>query len=323
MGLVVVGFALMLVPPVGMSVLLVGLYQVICRKYIDNVKRIFLEKPLFIIPRGQPDPSAEDITLKTSDDLNLRACYFKHTAAERRGVILFGLEFGSNRWAAGPCVDYLQASGFDIFTYEPRNQGESDHQPDFEPLQWVTDREVGDCRTAIEYLKSRPDADPNGIGLYGFSKGANAGLIVAADDPFIRCAVTDGAFGHHTVMVPYMRVWFSIYDAQRPMHGLVGAWFFGLVARRAVQALEHERGDRFPNVEFAVKKLSPRPLLMIHGAADTYIKPVMAQALFSHAGQPKEIWIVEGAKHNQALQTSGDEYRQKVTEFFQKHLKRC
>jgi len=46
----------------------------------------------------------------------------------------------------------------------------------------------------------------------------------------------------------------------------------------------------------------------------------MARTLFRHARMPKEFWVVEGAKHNQALQTAGDEYRRRVLAFFVQHL---
>jgi fermentation-respiration switch protein FrsA (DUF1100 family) len=59
---------------------------------------------------------------------------------------------------------------------------------------------------------------------------------------------------------------------------------------------------------------------MIHGGADTYIKPVMARALFAYARPPKELWVVEGAKHNQAPNAAGDEYRRRVLAFFDRHL---
>jgi fermentation-respiration switch protein FrsA (DUF1100 family) len=121
-------------------------------------------------------------------------------------------------------------------------------------------------------------------------------------------------------MVPYMRVWFSIYDTRRPLHGLVGAWFFGIMARLAIRTVERQRGVRFASVEAALRRLGPRPLLMIHGGADTYIKPVMARALFRHAKPPKELWVVPGAKHNQAPHAAGDEYRRRVLDFFDRHL---
>jgi pimeloyl-ACP methyl ester carboxylesterase len=317
---IITGVAILLSLPAGAALLLVGLYLYLCWNHLEHLSRIFLEKPLFIIPRGQPLPEAEEVALRTPDALTLRGCYVKTTAPSRKGVILFGLEFGSNRWACGPYTDFLRDAGYDVFTYEPRCQGESDCEKGFEPLQWVTDREAADCRTALEYLKGRPDADPRGVGLFGYSKGANAGLVVAAGDRFIRCAVTDGAFGHHTVMVPYMRVWFAIYDPNYPLHGLFGAWYYGLIARTGVRRLERERGTRFPDVETALRKFGPRPVLMIHGADDTYIKADMARALFRYARPPKELWIVPNAKHNQAIQVAGDEYRRRVREFFDRHL---
>ena len=75
----------------------------ILRKFGGHVVRIFTETPLFIIPRGQPAPDAEDVNFPTGDGLTLRGCYLRGLGQSRRGVILFGLEFGSNRWA---CVPY-------------------------------------------------------------------------------------------------------------------------------------------------------------------------------------------------------------------------
>jgi uncharacterized protein len=73
-------------------------------------------------------------------------------------------------------------------------------------------------------------------------------------------------------------------------------------------------------VEKAAAKLN-RPLLMIHGEGDTYIKPDMARTLFERAtGAPKKLWIVPKAKHNQALHVAGDEYARTVVQFFDAHL---
>jgi hypothetical protein len=58
----------------------------------------------------------------------------------------------------------------------------------------------------------------------------------------------------------------------------------------------------------------------VHGGADNYIRPEMARALHDLARPPKELWLVEGAKHNQSLQVAGDDYRKRVLEFFTKHL---
>ena len=178
------------VPPLLYGLCLAVVYLYVRWKYMGFLTRIFQEKPLFVVPRGEPDPRAEEVTIPAADGLALRGCYFPSPAPQRRGVILFGLEFGSNRWA---CRQYCQAlidAGYDVFAVEPRNQGESERDPNYEPLQWVTDRDVSDMRSAVAYLKTRSDADPRGIGLFGISKGGSTGVLVASSDAWVKCVAT-------------------------------------------------------------------------------------------------------------------------------------
>jgi fermentation-respiration switch protein FrsA (DUF1100 family) len=288
-------------------------------RYLHVLVRIFQEKPLFVAPRGEPAPEAEDVRFLTPDGLTLAGCYFRG-ARPRRGVILFGLEFGSNRWSCRPYCEQLLAAGYDVFAFETRAQGDSECPSGYEPLQWVTDFEVGDARAALAYLKARPDADPRGVGFFGISKGAGAGLIAAARDPYVRCFVTDGAFGVYTTLVPYMRHFFRIYNNRLLIQALIPSWFFGLIGLSGLAKIERLRRCRFPHLEEVLRRLAPRPLLMIHGGSDTYIKPEMARALFARAREPKELWVAEGAKHNRTLHTHSEEYHRRVLEFFDKHL---
>ncbi|HTU92615.1 MAG TPA: prolyl oligopeptidase family serine peptidase [Gemmataceae bacterium] len=305
--------------PVLLFLGLVFLHVYIRMRYLRFLMRIFQEKPLFVIPRGQPLPEAEEVRFPTSDGLTLSGCYLR-TSAPRRGVILFGLEFGSNRWACRSYCEHLMENGFEVFSFESRSQGNSDVMPGYDPLQWVTTYEVRDVEAALEYLKSRPDADPRGVGFFGISKGAGAGLIAAARDPYVLCCVTDGAFATFTTLVPYMKHWFRIYNNHYAIQGLIPLWFYGLVGLAGIRRTERKRRCRFPHLERYLPRLAPRPLLMIHGQADTYIKTEMTAQLFAFAREPKELWLVENAKHNQALQVAGEEYRQRVLRFFETHL---
>ncbi len=289
-------------------------------RFLDPLVRIFQERPLFIIPRGKPVANAEDVRFPGTNGLTLHGIYIRTASPRRRGVILFGLEFGSTCEACASYCEHLIASGFDVFSLEPRNQGGSDKVPGYDPLQWVTDYEVEDFRSAIAYLKSRPDVDANGIGLFGISKGGGAGLIAAVDEPSVRCFVTDGAFATHTTMLPYMRKWVSIYSKRRWLQDKLPWWVYSGFGLWALRRVERIRNCRFSHLERFINKLAPRPLLMIHGGDDNYIKTEMAQSLFNQAGDPKELWVVEGAKHNQALHVAGDEYRRRVCEFFQANL---
>jgi hypothetical protein len=136
----------------------------------------------------------------------------------------------------------------------------------------------------------------------------------------VRCFVTDGVFATFSTMVPYMRKWVSIYSDNYFIQVLMPNWVYGVIGKVCLKRLSLEKGCQFPHLERAVGKLAPRPLLMIHGGADAYIKPEMAESLFKKARHPKEYWLVDGAKHNQALQVAGEEYRQRVLKFFETHL---
>jgi pimeloyl-ACP methyl ester carboxylesterase len=306
----------------GLGVIFVLLTQYhfwILRTYAEPVKRIFQEKPLFVIPRGQPVEDAEAVRFPSADGLNLTGCYLR-AQGPRLGVILFGLEFGSDRWACVPYCQLLRSNGFDIFSFECRNQGNSDHLAGYEPLQWVTEYEVRDFQGALAYLKSRPDADPRGVGLFGLSKGGSAGLVAAADDPFVRCFVTDGIFAAHTTMVPYMRQWVRLFSNKYLIQNLTPDWYYRWVASEALARIERERHCSYAHLEYAMPRLGERPILMIHGGGDTYIKPEMARSLFDLVKGPKEFWLVETAKHNQSLQVANGAYQQRVLAFFQTHL---
>lgn len=314
-----IGLILLALPLLTATLTVLVIYIIVCRYYLWQLVRIFQEKPLFVIPRGEPDADAEEVRFPTVAGGTLQGVYFR-TMQPRKGVIIFGIEYGSDRWSCRPyCMPLIQA-GYDVFAYEPRNQGKSDVIPGYEPIQWISEHEIADARAVLTYLKSRPDVDPKGFGWFGVSKGANAGLAMFAEDKSIRCVVTDGAFGLLSVMVPYMRHWIRIYSSRFLVHGLLPCWFYQIVGHTGVRRVEKERKVRFYHLEPAARKLD-RPLFMIHGEADSYIKTEMARTLFLRARGPKEFWVVPKARHNQALAMAGDEYSRRVVAFFDHYLK--
>ncbi len=116
------GFILVWSVPVLLFVWLIGFHFYLVRTYLHHVDRIFPEVPFFNIPRGRPTLDAEDITFPTTDGLSLRGCYFR-TSRPRRGVILFGLEFGSDRWSCRAYCEHLIDAGYEVFAFEPRARG--------------------------------------------------------------------------------------------------------------------------------------------------------------------------------------------------------
>jgi len=304
-------FALLLPP---LCVLLFLLYAMV--RYVPVIGRIFEEKPVFFPLLVAPTRDGEEVSFRTSDGLELVGTYFMRRTRHRRGVIVFCHEYLGNRWSVVPYADALRDDGFDVFAFDFRNHGNSESEPGYEPFQWVCGREVRDLKAALTYLRSRPDRDPAGFGLFGVSRGGGTAICVGADEPDIWGVVTDGAFPTRGTMLAYILRWAEIY---------VGNWFLWRWMPTAVFALlsvgsrwrSQWRMKRiFPNIERAASRLSPRPLLMIHGARDNYIGPQIARGLFDEAREPKSLWLVPEAKHNRCREKAPEEYRRRVSAFF-------
>ena len=95
--------------------------------FLGTIVRIFQEKPLFIIPRGQPVAGAEDVDIcPTPTASTLRGCYLQTHAGAARAS-------SSSAWSSAPTAGRARRTartcceaGYDVFTFEPRNQGDSD-----------------------------------------------------------------------------------------------------------------------------------------------------------------------------------------------------
>jgi hypothetical protein len=139
-------------------------------RYTPIIGRIFEEKPVFLPVRVEPEPGGDDVRFTTSDGLSLAGTYYAARTAQRAGVMVFCHEYLSDRWSFRTYCDDLRDQGFDVFTFDFRNHGESGADPHYRPLQWVTDYEVRDARAALDYLATREDHDPAGVGLLGISR---------------------------------------------------------------------------------------------------------------------------------------------------------
>ena len=319
MSIVWLGVFLIVMPLVLATLVLFCMYHYIKAKYREILFRIFGEKPLFQIPRGERVDGAEDVAFRTKEGRVLRGCYLRTEAGDRKGVILFGLEYGSNRWSCKPYCEELLRTGYDVFAFEPSGQSESEPIPGYNPLQWLTRYELDDTLSAVEYLKNRPDADAAGIGFFGVSKGGGAGLAAASRNGYIRCVVTDGAYATVGTMIPYIRRFATIYTNNTRVLNMLPDWFFALFAKNGVTQMARTLNVEYIHIEPAMKRLK-RPLMMIHGEKDSLIPISMGKDLFRRAAQPKRFWIVPGARHNQALHAAGQEYHDTVRGFFDYHL---
>lgn len=301
---------------------LAGFLTYILVRYGPIVGRIFEEKPMFLPLRVAPVPGNEDVRFRTPSGVELAGTYFKARTAERVGVLVFCHEYLSDRWSVLPYADHLRDQGFDLFSFDFRSHGESPKDADYVPLQWVTHHEVDDLRGALAYLRSRPDADKAGFGLFGISRGGGTALCVAAKDPGVWGVITDGAFPTRGTMLAYILRWAEIFVGNPVFWKAMPTCIFeflGWYSRLRTQMKLH---CRYANVEKAAARLAPRPWLMIHGAKDAYIGADIAKGLFAHAGEPKEFWLVPGAKHNRCREKEPVAYPERVASFLRRYAPR-
>jgi fermentation-respiration switch protein FrsA (DUF1100 family) len=92
---------------------------------------------------------------------------------------------------------------------------------------------------------------------------------------------------------------------------MLGCWATAVHLRSPMRA--------FDPVE-VVDRISPRPLLLIHGTEDHIIPVASAHALIERAGEPKELWLIEGLKHVQGLELAYEPFTSRVRAFFERWL---
>jgi pimeloyl-ACP methyl ester carboxylesterase len=302
---------------------LAALFALVCVAlwviYVPGTVRMLTASPWLLADRHPPLEGGESCQVPVPEGQIVRGTYLKTSAMRRRGVIAFCHELTSDRRSAGPYLDQLRQDGFDIFTFDFRNHGESDAIPGYRPLHWLTRYELEDVAAVVDYLATRPDADPRGVGLLGISKGGAAALGVAARDPRVRAVVTDGAYASDAVQRHYIRRFSEVLIPWRKVSSNMPQWCFDCVNMWARLVMGLRLRCRFVNIEPLARRVR-QPVLMIHGQRDTMIPLAVGRRLRGCLAGPSKLWVVPGARHNGAITVASNEYQRRLTRFFARHL---
>ncbi len=139
--------------------------------------------------------------------------------------------------------------------------------------------------------------------------------MAAAEARDVWGVVTDGAFPTHGTMTAYILRWAEIYVRSRLFLAVVPLWIYSFLGWVSRLRSQRRLNCRFADIETAVRRLSPRPWLLIHGERDAYIGPEIARSLFTLAREPKEMWLVPDAKHNRCRECEPEAYAARVIKF--------
>jgi fermentation-respiration switch protein FrsA (DUF1100 family) len=218
--------------------------------------------------------------LRAEDGVTLNAWYLPAKSAAggtARGTVLFLHGNAENISTHFASVAWLPAEGFNVLALDYRGYGASEGSPSLAGVQL-------DIDAAMRALLARPELDPKRIVLFGQSLGGAFAIHYGAHGAYrvnLRALVADSAFSDYRDIT------------REKLAGFFLTW--------PLQWLPWLTVDNAYSPAASVAALSPLPLLLIHGEADTIVPADHARRLFALAREPKELWLVPDVGHIQAL----------------------
>jgi dipeptidyl aminopeptidase/acylaminoacyl peptidase len=145
------------------------------------------------------------------------------------------------------------------------------------------------------------------IGVIGHSVGAASAIISAARNSRISAVVAAAPF-------PSVE---ELWNTSRPF--FFPKSLFGLTFELAEQRKQFSRNEVRP-ID-VIDRISPRPVLIIHGSEDQRITNEQSIDLFDAANEPKCMWLVEGASHSEVRSPLLDNHIQDIISFFDQAMR--
>lgn len=181
----------------------------------------------------------------------------------------------------------LRALGVSVLTIDYRGYGQSSGPFPNEA------RLYEDALTACRFLLTQKSVDPRQLVIYGHSLGGAIGIDAAKHLPSLAGLIVEGSFtsmGDMAALSSYNR-WF-------PVRQLLNQRFESL-AKAAELTL---------------------PVLYIHGLADASVPAAMSHQLYQATPEPKELWLVPNADHNDLAAVAEQEFDQRLQQFLSDYV---
>jgi uncharacterized protein len=206
---------------------------------------------------------------------------------------------GMDRRAFLPHLPMLHDLGATILLFDMREHGLSDGASRGMSMGY---REAADVSVAVHFLKS---TGINRVVVLGMSLGAGSAILAAAADTEIDAVIADSPFATMQEYVQHL----TDESGLRRVANLSGrpTWWPDLVVGFSAWRVGAHSLQAPIDV---VDRIAPRPLLLMHGTADTSFGQEHSQQLFSRAAMPKELWLAQDAQHIRIYQAYPVEYRQ-------------
>jgi len=241
----------------------------------------------------------EPVEFNATDGLTLRGVWIPAPDSDKAVIILHGHggSYDLYLWR----VPALHEAAFNVILFDFRAHGRSDGK-----RMTFGYEERRDVMGAIDFLHRR---GMQHIGLLGFSYGGMTAMLTAPISADVEAVITDGGPAR-------LLTGASAWAVERGLPGwltrLFAGLFLGITSLRVGANLFHYEPIRW------VSKISPRPILFIHGDQDLFCADF--DDLYAAAKEPKELWRLPEAGHTTASLLYPEEYARRVIDFFNRHL---
>ncbi len=251
--------------------------------------------------------SKEDITLKSFDDLNLTSTLIMNENPTNKFIVLVhGVSIcyvGSLKY-----FDIFYKNGFNVLIVNQRRHGKSEGK-----YSTYGFYEKYDVNMWIEYLKSRFGNDII-LGIHGESMGAGTVMETIPLNDSIKFVIEDCGYSNFHELIRFQ---------------ITHEYKNRLVRKILRPSLLFANFFMKTKAKFSMKKIVPidivastsLPMMFVHGKEDYFVPWYMAVDLYKAKTKGyKELYLVEGAKHAEALEVNKILYEKKIMTFIEKAL---
>ena len=241
------------------------------------------------------------VSVKSADGTTLRGWFIP---AESRKLILVQHGYKDRLQSMLGVAKILHDHGYQVMMMCVRAHDFSDGE-----LIGFGQREMPDMAAFEADALKRPGVDPDEVGLFGVSMGGSLAIQFASQHPEIKAVIADSAFSSLNDTIETSVKFFTGLPPF-PFAPLIRFW------------AEREAGISASRIDAKhwIGKISPRPILLMQGGADTVVSADSGEKLYNAADPPKDLWYEKAVGHGQFLKMMPKEFEQRVTAFFDTYI---
>lgn len=255
----------------------------------------YFTKPVNLTVGSAPKELAADTILID----NIHGWYHQSESSTSCVLLLHGVR--ANRTSMIKRALRLKELGYSVLLIDFQAHGET-------PGSQITFgyRESDNVKTAVQFLRHAKHCEK--VAAIGTSLGGAAALLgeqPAALDALVLESV-------------YPSIEQAVYDRLAARLGMIPAKLLAPLLYQQIPLRLNIPLSQLHPIN-SIKNLSA-PVFIISGTADKHTTASETQQLFNAAREPKSLWLIEGAEHQDLYQFAGKAYEQNIQSFLEKYL---